>query len=103
MVVYTGNLDPDFTNYLAGLLHKQMNTAQASKFPPDTKVRFRGGLQDLLPYVSNPDEAKAVLFDGAEGVVLGCNDFTEGRFYTVDFGDVGYHNFAIPENLLERV
>lgn len=103
MVMYTGNLTPDMENMLRGLFGRQEAMENASKFPPYTKVRFNGKLDDLLPYVSEPDEAKAILFDGDEGVVLGCNDFTEGRFYTVDFGEVGYHTFAIPEKLLTRI
>lgn len=103
MLMYTGNLEPNIADYLQNMFQKQEQIENTSKFPPYTKVRFTGKLQDLLPYVSVADEAKAVLFDGGEGIILGCNDFCEGRFYTVDFGNVGYHTFAIPERFLEKI
>ena len=103
MIMYTGNLDRGIANYLQQMMSKQETFENASKFPPYTKVRFKGNLYDLLPYVNKKDEAKAILFDGGIGEVLGCNNFTEGKFYTVSFGEEGYHNFPIPEHLLEKI
>lgn len=103
MVLYTGNLDVNLGDYLQNRMKKQQILENNSKFPPYTKVRFRGSLQELLPYVHKKDEAKAILFDGGIGEILGCNDFSNGRFYMVSFGEEGNHNFPIPEHLLERV
>lgn len=88
------------------LLEKEIKD-NTRKFPPNTKVKFTGTVQQLAECIDKEypdlDSAKAVMYDGGIGVVMGSQEFSDvpGVYYDVEFGDTGYHWHIIPEKYLD--
>lgn len=96
-------LSPNIMNFLIDKYNEHEMECNSRKFPINTKVHFTGTLEQLAKCTDDLDAAKAVLFDGGNGIVLNSHQLDEGLFYTIDFGTTGYHLHLIPENLLERI
>lgn len=88
------------------LLEKEIKD-NTRKFPPNTKVKFTGTVQQLAKCI-DPDYpdlngAKAVMYDGGTGIVIGSHDEVSGVYYDIEFGDTGCHWHIIPEKYLDFV
>lgn len=95
-------------SYISMAIHEKQLKDNLRKFPPNTKVKFTGTVQQLAIFIDSEhpdlDSAKAVMFDGATGIILSSDEFNDvkGVYYTVDFGSTGYHIHLIPEEYLEN-
>lgn len=96
-------LNSDIMNFLVDKYNKHEIECNSRKFHINTKVHFIGTLEQLAKCTDDLDAAKAILFDGGNGIVLDSNQLDEGLFYAIDFGTTGYHLHLIPENLLARI
>lgn len=88
------------------VMQKQAIEEANRKFPPNTKVKFTGTIHQLAMFIDSEhpdlDGAKAIMYDGGTGIVIGSHDFPDaGICYDVEFGDTGYHWHIIPEDYLD--
>lgn len=96
-------------SYISNAMYEKQLRDNMRKFPPGTKVKYIGTVQQLASFIDDRhpdlDAAKAIMYDGAIGEVLSSDEFNDvsGVYYTVDFGDTGYHMHIIPEQYLERI
>lgn len=90
------------------LLEKEIKD-NTRKFPPNTKVKFTGTVQQLAKCIDSEypdlDGAKAVMYDGGTGIVMSSYEFSDMSeiCYFVEFGDTGCHFHIIPEKYLDFV
>lgn len=93
--------------YIVNAIQEKELKDRYRKFPPNTRVKFTGTVQQLAECIDSRhpdlDGAKAVMYDGGIGVVIGSNEFSDvsGVYYDVEFGDTGYHWHIIPEKYLD--
>lgn len=96
-------------SYIQDALIEKEIKDRTRKFPPNTKVKFIGTVQQLAECIDpkNPDldRAKAVMYDGGTGIIIGSNEFSNVSeiYYDVEFGNTGYHWHIIPEKYLDFV
>lgn len=91
--------------YISDVLQQKALKDSMRKFPPNTKVKFTGTVQQLAecidPQYPDLDGAKAVMYDGGIGIIIGSHDKASGIYYGVEFGDTGCHWHIIPEKYLD--
>lgn len=93
--------------YINDALQRKQLKDNMRKFPPNTRVKFTGTVQQLAECIDSKhpdlDGAKAVMYDGGIGIILGSQEFSDvsGVHYDVEFGDTGCHWHIIPEKYLD--